>query len=172
MTLAWRTYVAVLAGALLWCGAIVLTPVLAGLPDPFAGVGASLYGVFSPVCHQIEGRSLTVLGIPLAVCTRCTAVYFGFLAGVALYPFLRSVGRPAYPPRWLVALAVLPMLIDVALGWTGIHAASGTTRLLTGGFFGALIPFIILPALSEAVHELVASYRSPLHHPQKGLRDA
>lgn len=147
-------------------------PFFGGLPEPFPEISGALYGVFSPVCHQIDGRSLTLFGMPLGVCTRCSAAYFGFLAGVLLYPFLRGVDRPVYPPRWIVALAVLPMLLDVFAGWTGLHAVSGTTRLFSGGFFGLVIPFVVLPALIEAVNELVASRRRPFHHPQKGLSDA
>lgn len=172
MTLAWRTYVVVLVGALGWCGAIVLAPILAVLPEPFTALGNALYGLFSPVCHQIGERSLEVLGLPLAVCTRCTAVYVGFLAGVLSYPLARCVDRPAYPPRWIAALAVLPMLVDVIMGWTGIHPVSGATRLFTGAFFGLIVPFIVLPALAEAVQEFVASRRRPFPHPQKGLSDA
>jgi uncharacterized membrane protein len=172
MTLAWRTYVVVLAGALLWCGAIVLAPILAVLPEPFAAVGNAMYGLFSPVCHQIEDRSLEVLGLPLAVCTRCTAVYGGFLAGVLLYPLVRSVDHPVYPPRWMTALAVFPMLVDVVMGWTGIHPVSGATRVFTGAFFGLIVPFVVLPALGEAVQEFVASRRPPIPQPQKGLSDA
>ena len=172
MRLAWRTYLVVLAGALLWCGAIVLAPFFVTFPPPFAAVGEALYRVFSPVCHQIEGRSLTVFGMPLGVCTRCSAVYFGFLAGVLLYPLFRSVERPVYLPRWIVVLAVLPMLLDVVAGWTGIHTVSGTTRAWSGAFFGLIIPFVVIPALIEAVTELVLSHRRPIHHPQKGLSDA
>jgi len=172
MTLAWRTYVVVLAGALLWCGAIVLAPILAVLPEPFTAVGSAMYGLFSPVCHQIEERSLEVLGLPLAVCTRCTAVYGGFLAGVLLYPLVRSVDHPVYPPRWITALAVFPMLVDVVMGWTGIHPVSGATRVFTGAFFGLIVPFVVLPALGEAVQEFVASHRRPIPQPQKGLSDA
>jgi uncharacterized membrane protein len=172
MTLAWRTYVVVLVGALLWCGAIVLAPILAVLPEPFAAVGNVLYGLFSPVCHQIGERSLEVFGLPLGVCTRCTAVYVGFLAGVLLYPLVRSVNHPAYSPRWIAALAVLPMLVDVVMGWTGLHPVSGATRLFTGAFFGLIVPFVVLPALTEAVQEVVASHRRPFPQPQKGLSDA
>lgn len=169
---AWRTYVAVLAGTLLWCGAIAFAPLFASLPEPFTAISDTLYRVFTPVCHQIDGRSLSIFGYPLGVCTRCSAVYFGFLAGVLLYPLLRSVSRPAYPPRWIVAAAVLPMVADVCAGATGLHAVSGTTRLFTGSFFGLIIPFVVLPALTEAVHELVDSDRGLSHHPQKGLSDA
>jgi uncharacterized membrane protein len=169
---AWRAYAAVLAGALLWCGAIELAPVLSGLPEPLAAIGGALYEFFSPVCHQIEGRSLTILGAPLAVCTRCTAVYFGFLAGVALYPLFRRIDQPVFPPRWMVALAILPMLLDVVAGWTGLHTVTGPTRMYSGAFFGLIIPFVILPALIEAVNELVASHHRHFHHPQKGLTDA
>jgi len=172
MTLAWRTYLVVLAGALSWCGAILLAPILAVLPEPFAAVGNAMYGVFSPVCHQIEERSLEVLGLPLAVCARCTAVYGGFLAGVLLYPLVRSVAHPVYPPRWTAALAVFPMLVDVVMGWTGIHPVSGATRLVTGAFFGLIVPFVVLPALGEAVQEFVASHRRPFPQSQKGLSDA
>jgi len=172
MILAWRTYFVVLVGALLWCGAIVLAPLFSALQEPFTAVGSTLYGIFSPVCHQIDGRSPSLLGMPFGVCTRCSAVYFGFLAGVLLYPIVRRIDRLVYPPRWIVALAVLPMLLDVIAGWTGLHTVTATTRVYSGAFFGLVIPFVILPALIEAVNEVAVSRRRPFHHPQKGLSDA
>jgi hypothetical protein len=64
------------------------------------------------------------------------------------------------------------MLLDVLSGWTGLHAVTGATRTLTGAFFGIIVPFVILPALIEAVNEWSQPHRPPLHHPQKGLTDA
>src|SRR5262249_2651061 len=34
-------------------------------------------------CHQQPARSWHVAGEPLAVCIRCTSIYFGFLAALA-----------------------------------------------------------------------------------------
>jgi hypothetical protein len=62
------------------------------------------------------------------------------------------------------------MLIDVCLGFTGLHEISTTTRLITGSVFGALIPFVILPVALGAVIERTSS--SPLFHQPKGTVDA
>ena len=51
------------------------------------------------------------------------------------------------------------MLVDVALDECGVHAASGATRLITGGLFGVVVPFYIIPAAQEAMYELLAASR-------------
>ncbi|MCC6395542.1 MAG: DUF2085 domain-containing protein [Bacteroidetes bacterium] len=164
-------YLVILAGAFLWCALIVAVPFLA-----HAGGGASFWAdvlrePFHRVCHQLDGRSLHLWGEPIAVCSRCSAIYFAFLAGTLLYPLFRDVRRPHAPSRALLILALMPMLLDVALGLVGIAEVTTSSRLVTGALFGLLIPFVVLPVALGAVSERHAQPTILLHQP-KGSVDA
>ena len=141
---------------------------------PAAGTGqwgTSLYTFFHPLCHQLDGRSLHIFGVPLAVCSRCSAIYAGFLAGVIIYPLFRPVREPHPPSRTMLVIALLPMIVDVVMGFAGLHDSSIGTRLVTGAFFGLLIPYVILPVFLGAVHEYSTHQPTPTHL-QKGSSDA
>lgn len=45
--------------------------------------GESIYSLFEPICHQYPSRSIWILGLPMALCTRCSFVYLGF--GIGLF---------------------------------------------------------------------------------------
>lgn len=122
-------------------------------------IGGWLYQFFHPICHQLEGRSLHVFGKPLAVCTRCSSIYFAFLAGTLLFPVLERHLRAVCSRRDLLLYAVLPMVVDVVLDELGVHASSGATRMITGTLFGLVVPFCIIPTAQEAVQELVSASR-------------
>lgn len=161
-------YALVLAGAILWNGLIVAAPVLAAGGAGWAG---GLYAFFQPVCHQLDGRSLHIAGEPLAVCARCAAIYAGFLSGVMVYPLLRPVRAPRPPSRKMLAIALAPMALDVILGLAGLHEVSLATRLVTGGVFGLLIPFVVLPVFIGAVTEM-HTLPSTIHNQSKGRSNA
>ena len=147
MTRQHSTYAVILLGAILWCSAILLAPALAGSTR----LSSLLYEFFQPICHQSDARSFHLAGHPLAVCMRCSAIYFAFLCGVILYPVLRRISRPAvHRPHWLL-FAALPMLLDVAAGFVGLHDITPVTLALSGSLFGLIVPFYILPAACEAV---------------------
>lgn len=111
---------AIAAFALLWTAGIVVVPIVQGTGDATAETAAGLTRLlYSPVCHQMPDRSLIVAGQPFAVCARCTGLYLGGAAALALmalgYGTLRVPGR-----RWLLA-AVAPTVIDFGMGHlTGI----------------------------------------------------
>ena len=172
MNLQRLTYLVISIGAALWCGLIVLPPVIAASSDSLAHPAALLASLFRPVCHQIDGRSLTLFGEPLAVCARCSAIYGAFLLGTLLYPLVRSVENPVMPPRWLLIVALVPMLADVIPGMIGIHEVSTVTRVVTGAIFGAVLPFVILPAAIEGVCQLFTPPTLSTVHHKKGTRDA
>lgn len=164
------TYYFALIGVLAWCGAIILAPVLAHRFGPDTAMGEILYTFFRPLCHQMESRSLHVSGEPLAVCARCSAIYFAFLGGTLLYPFLRRIEEPTIPPRMLLLVSALPMIVDAMTGMVGLHVITMESRLMTGAAFGCILPFFILPVLIEGVASLP---KTPFHHPiEKGLNDA
>jgi len=74
-----RLFLAALWGII--CSAILAAPLLATFGHLLPA--ALLYSSFSPVCHQDPGRSFELLGHQLAVCHRCSGIYFGlFLASL------------------------------------------------------------------------------------------
>jgi len=163
-------YLVFLAGAFTWCILILAAPLLSHAGGSGAAWGSVLYEGFHRICHQYDSRTLHMAGEPLGVCSRCSGIYFAFLAGTVCYPLLRDLRRPVVPSRGLLVAAVIPMLIDVGLGIAGLHEISTTTRVLTGSVFGALIPFVILPVALGAVIERTSS-SLPFHQP-KGTVDA
>src|SRR6266404_5400478 len=101
-------YFAIVAAVFLWCAALVTIPVARAAGVSAAGRG---YDFFSHICHQEDSRSLHVAGYPMAVCARCSAIYFAFFLGVLLSPFLSR--RMRFGPVWLWMIAIIPMLLDV-----------------------------------------------------------
>ena len=150
-----RTYLIVLSLVALWCGGIVLAPLLVtALP----GVSTFLYSFYSPICHQIDSRSLHLFGEKIGVCSRCSSIYFGFLLSLAIYPFFQKLHAPAFPKRHWIALAILPMVIDVFLNFSGIHVSTLLTRAITGFLFGLILPFYLVPPLLEGIAQLRDQY--------------
>jgi len=121
--------IALISGATLWCLAIVAAPVLQSAP---------IYLFFSQICHQLSSRSWHIHDAPLAVCIRCTSIYFGFLTGL--------IGLSKPRPRWLVAAGVLTLgqwllsvtLIDIE--WL---------RAVTGALLGASAAPIVARGVTE-----------------------
>jgi uncharacterized membrane protein len=106
---------------------------------------------FSTICHQYESRSLHIAGHQLAVCARCSGIYFGFFIGVVLVPFLSRT--KFHQTLKLLLIAVLPMLVDVALGIVGAHEPILATRLFTGLFFGIISAIALVPFLETAASQ-------------------
>ena len=146
-----RTYLVFLALVAAWCGGILLAPILDAV---HRGAASMLYSFYSPICHQIDGRSFHIFGEKLGVCARCSSIYFSFLLSLLIYPHLKKVTSPSLPKTHWVALAVLPMVIDVLLTFTGIHSSTLMTRAFTGALFGFILPFYLLPPLLEAIGQL------------------
>ena len=153
------TYLAILGGATLWCLAIVFPPLLLSAGGQWAVVGMALYQPFHTICHQLVDRSFLILGEPLAVCIRCSAIYFGFLISTILYLPAASLRFSLSDNRAVLLSSVVPMLVDVLLESTGLHESTSVTRLITGSLFGLVVPFYIIPVAQAAVQELVATSR-------------
>jgi uncharacterized membrane protein len=116
-------------GTTIWCLAIVAAPIFHLTP---------IYVAFSAICHQLPARSWHIHGESLAACIRCTAIYFGFLAGLLTLSkpnarwFTIAVGITA--AEWLLAFAVF----DSAL-----------LRTLSGILLGASAAPIVRTGLEE-----------------------
>ncbi len=148
-------YSVFLLSVAVWCVSILLAPALRSIGGWGHDISDVLYGGFSTVCHQMESRSLHIAGQQFGVCARCSAIYFAFFAGLLLYPAVRRLGDGRVPSRTWLAVALLPMVIDVALHYSGIHASALWTRLLTGTLAGFALPFFILPTLIDAVRTML-----------------
>ena len=165
------TYTAILVGGVLWCAAIVLAPMCTASSGILREVGKFLYSFFHPICHQIDERSFSINGIPFAVCSRCSVIYFGFLVGVLVYPVVRDIGKPEMPSRLFLVIACIPMIVD-AFPWRfGMYEATIASRAGTGGILGFTLAFFIVPAAIQAVSEL-AGIRSITVTQQKGISNA
>lgn len=118
-------------GGVLALSAIALLPLLPVIAAVVPGLSplARLFGVwFDLHCERDPARTLLLGGVPLAVCARCSGIYFGLGLGAA-------VRRPRLSPRalrgWVMAAAVF-MLLDVELERRGLHGAWAVLRVLTG----------------------------------------
>lgn len=145
-------YLGLLAGSALWLGLILLAPALMAWRRVAAS--AVIYGAFSAVCHQIPERSFHLRGYPLAVCSRCTAIYAGFLLGLLAYPLRGAIDGGEFPPRRWLILAGIPMLLDFMAGFAGVAENTFLSRSLTGALFGAAAAFYLMPGLFSAVRDL------------------
>lgn len=166
------TYFVIAAGAALWCLLILLPALLAasgGSPEPTGQLVAAL---FRPICHRLDERSVHLFGVALAVCSRCSSIYFGFLLGTLAYPLIRDLRRPAQPGRIFLAAAALPMLVDVASGMFGVYDVTNVSRAVTGGWFGLLSPFLVIPGATDAIEGLCRRSPPTMIHSEKGPTDA
>jgi uncharacterized membrane protein len=143
-------YSSLLLLSFVWLGAIIAAPYL--LAENHLISSVLLYQCFSAICHQMPDRSFHYWGYPLGVCSRCTGIYGGFLAGLLLYPILRNVGNGRFPTRWWLIAAAAPMIIDFAADYTKILANTFSSRALTGLLFGLVTAFFILPGFIAAFH--------------------
>lgn len=151
MTLTNRIYLVLILLVAAWCGGIFLAPALSG---SVPGVSSVLYACYEPICHQIDGRSFHLEGGKLAVCARCTSIYLGFFLALIAYPLFRKLDDRQVPSRMWILLAIIPMVIDVVLNFLGAHTSTLFTRAVSGGLFGLILPFFIVPVLIEAVSQL------------------
>ena len=89
-------------------------------------------------CHQAAGRTLWLDGHPLPFCMRCSGLYLGSLACVAVLVALRR--WPAHRALWTWLLAVLLLLPTVADASLGHYVGWGLgpwLRMALGGLAGA-----------------------------------
>lgn len=149
---AWKAWAVGLAIVFLWVAAILLAPIARA--NGLAALSSPLYGFFSLICHQIPERSFHILGEPFGVCSRCFGVYFGLLAGFAVYPLWRSIDEIEPLMRIWLLLAMIPVAIDWSLTVFGIWENTQLSRLITGLILGFACATFIVPAIVEITRNL------------------
>ena len=129
----WPRQIVLMLLGLSWCASIIAFPWIIRLGHLRVGFLISFF--FSNLCHQNPYRSFVMMGLPLPVCSRCTALYLGGLAGVTLYPALRLLGERLWIQA-LFCLAAFLMIMDVELDWMGTRKNTFLSRSLTGSILG------------------------------------
>ena len=133
--------------------ALALVATIVGAPlaqsTGHTAVAATIYKVFSFVCHQIPERSFHLAGHQFAVCSRCTGLYTGFAVAALVYPLARSLTRTDAPRRRWLILAAVPLLIDFSLTYFGLWSNTHVTRFSSGALLGAVAVFYVMPGLVE-----------------------
>jgi len=97
--------------------------------------------LYAPMCHQKAERSLSLLGETMAVCSRCSGLYFGAALAILLAALMpRSLW---WPNRIWFFAALLPTAVDAVLPWFGLpqlslvprHFVAWPAGLAAGWFF-------------------------------------
>ena len=134
-------------GVLLFVSLIIAAPFLAA--SGHTASATNIYHAFGFLCHQRPERSFFIDGHKLAVCSRCTGLYFGAALTLVFYPLLRSL-RSTHPPhrRWLI-LAAIPIFVDFLLTFVGVWENTHTTRFVTGTLLGSVTVFYVMPGVVE-----------------------
>jgi uncharacterized membrane protein len=160
-----KIYIIFIVLVAFWCAGILAAPVLrhAGLHDS----ADMTYSIFSRICHQNDASSFHVEGEKFGVCIRCSAIYFGFLAGLLFMPLSGALKRIRNPEPMLIIAVMIPMFIDAVLNDTGLHASTTMTRVATGLLFGGVMPWCIVPLLIEACSQLIN--KKKIHSSDSGV---
>ncbi|MGB9772420.1 MAG: DUF2085 domain-containing protein [Bacteroidota bacterium] len=153
-----KAYIAVLIAAAVWFGLIVMAPYLASLGGLGETLSSVLYSFYGRICHQLDSRSFHLFGHKLAVCSRCTMIYGGFLAGLLIFPFL-GYERTRRFPRWGLFLALSLLGFDAIAGMTPIWTSTITTRSLSGLIAGVALSLYLMPMLRDAAAQLIVQQK-------------
>ncbi len=146
----WMMGVAVV---LVWVAMILIGPLTAA--NGFQNFSTPIYTFFSYICHQMPERSMHIAGHAFAVCSRCFGVYFGLLAGFAIYPLLRRIEEIEPLARFWLLLSMIPISIDWSLTMFGIWENTHFSRFVTGSILGTACSIYIVPALVEIFRNLL-----------------
>ncbi len=145
-----RLLLLIIAGMLV--SSILGAPFLSRHGHPL--LGAMMYLLFSPVCHQMPQRSFILEGLPWAVCERCAGIYLGLFAGSLLPARWWAASLPADRRRLWALCAATPLTLDALLPYTGLWVNTVASRFSTGLLFGVMLMTLLLPGAAEFLRAL------------------
>ncbi len=160
-----QTYLILVMATLVWCLLILLPPVLMNAGDSGKSISVIDYKFFGHICHQFEGRSLHLGEHKMAVCARCSGIYFGFLIGVLVIPLFIRIRIKNI--KYALIFISLPMIFDIGLDFFGIHQSTLLTRSLTGLMFGFPSAILLYPSFEQAISQLINQKERKQNHVRK-----
>lgn len=113
--------------------------------------------LFRLFCHGIPRRCLTIWGVPMPICARCTAIYGGALFGLVLARVLPWMSERA--ARIVMYAAATPLGIDGMTQLTTLRESTNELRLITGVIGG--IGFVVWALTSVQKHQRAATESLP-----------
>lgn len=153
-------------GAVLYAGLPWLAPLAKCSGHPL--IGALLFRLYTPLCHQLPERSFFVCGHQVAFCHRCAAMYTAIVVAGLLFALARRHIRPT--SLKVAGLLLLPILLDggthmiadlLGLGFRGGGDAIGTPnfwlRMFTGALVGVAVFVAVFPRLQRDLGRVFAS---------------
>ena len=113
------------------------------------GHGASMRWrlLFRTICHGLPQRCLELFGAPMPICARCTAIYAGVLAGLALFPVIPWLQERVM--RMVAFAALAPLAIDGLTQLAGLRESTNPLRIATGLVAGLAFGLWILSAVEH-----------------------
>ena len=134
---------AMTAIAVIWLVALFAAPsALSRREFPVATL--VVYEAGSHICHQRPERSFKWAGVQMPVCGRCLGLYVSGALGAVVSRVLGTKRPRASTVRRVLAIAVVPMFLSLALEWTGIARGSNVSRFVSGLPLGAALGFVIV----------------------------
>lgn len=104
--------------------------------------------LFRTLCHGKPERSFHLFDTPMPICARCTGIYLGVLAGIALFrlviPWLQERVM-----RIVAFVALTPLAIDGLTQLTGMRESTNELRVVTGVIAGLAFGLWILSAVER-----------------------
>jgi uncharacterized membrane protein len=117
----------------------------------------------SLICHQCPSRCLALIGVRLAICSRCFAFYSAMFL-CALWYWRKGLLLTSITTRGLLLL-LAPLIIDGTTQFLGLRSSTNTLRIITGFLAGVGKSLSILPFLADKCTRLTI-------HSQQGGSDA
>jgi uncharacterized membrane protein len=103
--------------------------------------------LFRAICHGIPTRCLTLWGVPMPICARCTAIYGGIALGLAAFALIHPVRERLL--RGIMYLAVLPLAVDGVTQGLRLRESTNDLRVATGLAAGFAFGLWVLSTLER-----------------------
>jgi len=161
-------YAVILAVSLIWCGGILIAPLWHQALGMRGGISELYYKLYATSCHQLDSRSFHLGESKLGVCSRCTSIYFAFLLGIIVYPFIRKLNNIDLPAIIFLLLGTALVIIDASLDILDVIKNTFITREITGAILGFILPFYIIPGTIRIFYEF---YKPPINIPKKNAAE-
>jgi len=101
----------------------------------------------------MDSRSFHLFGIKLAVCSRCTSIYYGITAGIIAFPLFKPLKASMIPSIWFAAIPGLLLFVDFLIDYLQLGHNTFLSRSVTGGAFGISLAFFIVPTWLTLLQE-------------------
>jgi uncharacterized membrane protein len=139
-------FIFTLAGIMIWLTLIFMAPYLRSIDLP---ANALVYSIFAPICHQNPTRCFYLYGYPLAVCTRCLGIYFGFFLGTLIFPLVNRLPSIRSPKNQIFYSLSAPIVLDTFGNFFNLWHTSDWLRFLIGIIWGIILPYYFIAGVSE-----------------------